>query len=67
MRNQTVYLPLIFAVDLVQEVKSQNVLADGDLITVLKYHLGDPVPVQCGSVSRAEIGENVIVSPGLGI
>jgi len=51
-------LLLVGSVDLVEQVKPENVLADRDLIPVLEYLFTDPLTVDQRPVSRTEIGEN---------
>jgi hypothetical protein len=57
-----VNLPLIFAVDFVEHLKTQNVFADRDFIAVLQSFALDFLAVEKRSAARAQIGQNVLVS-----
>src|SRR6185369_6518265 len=55
-------LLLVFAIDLVQKIKSQNVLADHDLIAILELFSAYSATVKECPVSRFEVGKKVIGS-----
>ena len=56
------YLALVFAVDLIEKFKSQDLFAEHDLIAVLEGLIGDRLSVDKGSVSRIKIGQNKLGS-----
>ena len=60
MRDQSVDLALVFAIDLVKQVKSQYRLADRYFIAIVEILAADPAAVKKGSVSRIEVGQNIL-------
>jgi hypothetical protein len=57
-------LLLVFAIDLIQEIKPQNVLTYHDLVTILELFYGYATPVEECPVPGFEIGKHVIGSSG---
>ena len=50
VRHQAAYLAVIFAVDLVQQLKAQQVLADADLVAVVQPFAADRLAVNKSAV-----------------
>ena len=59
VREQAVNLALELAVDVVEQVEAQELLADGQLVAVLKVVVGDGLAVEERAVGRAEVGDAV--------
>jgi hypothetical protein len=57
VREQPVDVPLELAVDVVEEVEADEVLADEQLVAVLKQGVGDALAVDDGAVGRAEVAD----------
>ena len=62
MRDQAVYLTLVFAVDLIQKVEPEDMLANRDLVAVLQGDFSHPLAVEISAVARAKIRQNVIMN-----
>jgi len=61
VRNEAVNLELVFAVDLVEQVETQDLLADRYLVAVLQRLFGDTLAVDECAAAGTKIGQYVIV------
>ena len=53
------YLALVFAVDLIEQVKPENGLADSDLIAILELFTPVTSAIEIGPVSRVKVVKKV--------
>ena len=54
------YLTLIFAIDLVEQIEPQDRLADLDLVSIGQFFGRDTAAIELGTVARVEVGKYVI-------
>lgn len=64
MRDQTMYLTLVLAVNFIEKFEAEDVFADGDLIAVGQVRLFYLFAIHKNAVSRTEIRDHVFGGAG---
>ncbi len=67
MREQAMDVRLEFAVNIVQQVEAQQVLADGELIAVFEESFDDGPSIEERAIGRAEVGDAKTTLARLGV
>lgn len=67
VRDEAMDLPLVLAVDLIEQVKPKDMLADRDLVAVVKDVFGDPLAVDESTIAGLTVGQDVSCVAGFGV